>query len=183
MYTDAWPTRAAGWLPGLHHPAHPATLSVSLDIAGDYTVVASGTQSRTEDGRDVWQLDSPAPIYTFAFAAADYLVVADSSGTIPITHYLMREDSTAIDHLARTSEIIDVFELLLGPYPYASFQSAAVPFGFAGMENASTAFLATNLYGGTALEEVLVQDRKSTRLNSSHVAISYAVFCLNINSK
>src|SRR5690625_7051795 len=25
---------------------------------------------------------------------------------------------------------------------------------------------------------LLVQDRKSTRLNSSHVAISYAVFCL-----
>src|SRR5699024_12464437 len=25
---------------------------------------------------------------------------------------------------------------------------------------------------------VLVQDRKSTRLNSSHVSISYAVFCL-----
>src|SRR5690625_7092025 len=25
---------------------------------------------------------------------------------------------------------------------------------------------------------VVVQDRKSTRLNSSHVAISYAVFCL-----
>src|SRR5690625_2828581 len=28
-----------------------------------------------------------------------------------------------------------------------------------------------------------VQDRKSTRLNSSHVAISYAVFCLKKNSK
>src|SRR5690625_5927103 len=26
--------------------------------------------------------------------------------------------------------------------------------------------------------EVMVRDRKSTRLNSSHVAISYAVFCL-----
>src|SRR5690625_6357453 len=26
--------------------------------------------------------------------------------------------------------------------------------------------------------ELLVRDRKSTRLNSSHVAISYAVFCL-----
>src|SRR5690625_5514106 len=26
--------------------------------------------------------------------------------------------------------------------------------------------------------EVVVRDRKSTRLNSSHVAISYAVFCL-----
>src|SRR5690625_901568 len=29
-----------------------------------------------------------------------------------------------------------------------------------------------------ALEEVGAEDRKSTRLNSSHVAISYAVFCL-----
>src|SRR5690625_5875514 len=27
------------------------------------------------------------------------------------------------------------------------------------------------------------EDRKSTRLNSSHVAISYAVFCLNIRIK
>src|SRR5437870_10152482 len=30
---------------------------------------------------------------------------------------------------------------------------------------------------------VMVQDRKSTRLNSSHVAISYAVFCLKKKKK
>src|SRR5690625_7219061 len=29
-----------------------------------------------------------------------------------------------------------------------------------------------------ALEGISAEDRKSTRLNSSHVAISYAVFCL-----
>src|SRR5690625_5448809 len=29
-----------------------------------------------------------------------------------------------------------------------------------------------------SLDQVTLQDRKSTRLNSSHVAISYAVFCL-----
>src|SRR5439155_26128369 len=29
----------------------------------------------------------------------------------------------------------------------------------------------------------LVEDRKSTRLNSSHVAISYAVFCLKKNKR
>src|SRR5690625_6380972 len=32
---------------------------------------------------------------------------------------------------------------------------------------------------GDALHEVPRSDRKSTRLNSSHVASSYAVFCLN----
>src|SRR5690625_6675058 len=31
---------------------------------------------------------------------------------------------------------------------------------------------------GHNFETLLIQDRKSTRLNSSHVAISYAVFCL-----
>src|SRR5439155_1758366 len=31
---------------------------------------------------------------------------------------------------------------------------------------------------GRADAQVLLRDRKSTRLNSSHVAISYAVFCL-----
>src|SRR5690625_6025780 len=30
----------------------------------------------------------------------------------------------------------------------------------------------------TCIEIVFARDRKSTRLNSSHVAISYAVFCL-----
>ena len=32
-------------------------------------------------------------------------------------------------------------------------------------------------------QEVLAKDRKSTRLNSSHVVISYAVFCLKKNKK
>src|SRR5256885_11206187 len=31
---------------------------------------------------------------------------------------------------------------------------------------------------GVELGAVLIQDRKSTRLNSSHLVISYAVFCL-----
>src|SRR5439155_17078628 len=35
--------------------------------------------------------------------------------------------------------------------------------------------------GGVGLRQV--QDRKSTRLNSSHVAISYAVFCLKKKTK
>src|SRR2546427_6352025 len=34
------------------------------------------------------------------------------------------------------------------------------------------------LYAGTADNGVYVRDRKSTRLNSSHSQISYAVFCL-----
>src|SRR5690625_3712147 len=35
--------------------------------------------------------------------------------------------------------------------------------------------------GSLILMAIMILDRKSTRLNSSHVAISYAVFCLTIN--
>src|SRR5438876_6911242 len=38
-------------------------------------------------------------------------------------------------------------------------------------------------FAGTAVEKDLVQDRKSTRLNSSHPSISYAVFCLKKKNK
>src|SRR3712207_7456846 len=37
--------------------------------------------------------------------------------------------------------------------------------------------------GGTAATERDAQDRKSTRLNSSHANISYAVFCLKKKKK
>src|SRR5439155_27354770 len=40
----------------------------------------------------------------------------------------------------------------------------------------------SNDIGGTVREKV-TKDRKSTRLNSSHVAISYAVFCLKKKKK
>src|SRR5690625_7918626 len=36
---------------------------------------------------------------------------------------------------------------------------------------------------GALFQTVLRKDRKSTRLNSSHVAISYAVFCLKKKKK
>src|SRR5690625_5533092 len=42
-------------------------------------------------------------------------------------------------------------------------------------------YLAVNLNKMDNVVTTDVQDRKSTRLNSSHVAISYAVFCLKKN--
>src|SRR5690625_5968727 len=45
-----------------------------------------------------------------------------------------------------------------------------------GLETA--AFLIVGWVGLKLTVMTLAQDRKSTRLNSSHVAISYAVFCL-----
>src|SRR5256885_11416663 len=62
-------------------------------------------------------------------------------------------------------------------FPYTTlFRSTRLP------ANKSAYFGAARLYGTCTLESlhraIDKQDRKSTRLNSSHLVISYAVFCL-----
>src|SRR5438034_8123463 len=51
-----------------------------------------------------------------------------------------------------------------------------------GIESLPTGIDGANLIGGISLSKTihnkLYSDRKSTRLNSSHTVISYAVFCL-----
>src|SRR5256885_9857488 len=55
------------------------------------------------------------------------------------------------------------------------------PGGSGGAKGLPTSFLATALLSPQDdVSAVLREDRKSTRLNSSHLVISYAVFCLNI---
>src|SRR5699024_12668069 len=53
-------------------------------------------------------------------------------------------------------------------YHYASKQELLAAMLNAGMDS----------FEGRVTEEFEAKDRKSTRLNSSHVSISYAVFCL-----
>src|SRR5262245_62527101 len=46
----------------------------------------------------------------------------------------------------------------------------------------AAAIIFVSLATGALAEEVKLEDRKSTRLNSSHLGISYAVFCLKKKS-
>src|SRR5690625_1583699 len=82
-----------------------------------------------------------------------------------------------INLLGRWTSIIALFFMLLVPFAIAYYYQ--VEFQFSNILAASLGLIATFL--PTAIAENIsyysVLDRKSTRLNSSHVAISYAVFC------
>src|SRR2546428_1419776 len=68
-------------------------------------------------------------------------------------------------------------------FPYTTLFRSAIPDDMVeahlnGVRNAIAAGWRVLDRGGTALDAVEEADRKSTRLNSSHDQISYAVFCL-----
>lgn len=159
VYTDGWPDRAGGWLPGVHNPADPATFDLTLRYDSSLTAVGSGRLVYTEAGVSQWTLSSPTPVYTFAFALAPFEHVRDESGALPVVHFAVPPDIRKATYgLRRTHDVIAFFERLLGPYPYDHFTTVQVPFEFAGMENAATPFFSTSLYGSDMLEEVLVHE-------------------------
>ena len=162
VYTDAWPDRAAGWLPGVHHPSDPTRLDLTLDVPAAFEVVASGAAvaDSVSGGRRLarFVLDRPAPVYTVAFAVGDFEVVG-GAGSVPVRHALLDGERGRAGRLARTGAALDTLAALLGPYPYASYTTVQVPMRYAGMENAAAPFLRADLYaadvpGRNAVEEV-----------------------------
>ncbi|WP_412060458.1 M1 family aminopeptidase [Rubrivirga sp. IMCC45206] len=161
VFTDGWPDRTAGWLPGVHHPSDPARLDLTLDVPSEYEVVASGAlvSDDVADGRRRarFVLDGDAPVYTFAFAVGDFSIT-EQAGVVPIRHALLAGDAAYASRLARTPEILATLEGMLGDYPYASYATVQVPMVYAGMENATAAFLRADLYGETLPGRVVVEE-------------------------
>lgn len=155
VYSDGWPERVAGWLPGAHHPSDPATLGLRLTVPLGYEVVASGALARrdTLDGgvRSDFRLTTPAPTYSYAFTVGDYLAQADTARwegrTWPVEYHLLPSDTARVEALRRTPEALALFSDLLGPYPFEAYAAAEVPFEHAGMENAAASFLQAGLLG------------------------------------
>src|SRR3712207_7320951 len=66
---------------------------------------------------------------------------------------------------------------------YARLESGAVRFDLAAVVVRDPLLAAQGLLAPQARAKSLALDRKSTRLNSSHANISYAVFCLKKKKK
>src|SRR5699024_12085597 len=75
---------------------------------------------------------------------------------------------------ARSMHCQDHRKRLLSPYVF--FRSALLLPGIRNNESYQKVHLSPLFLSGQL--QLLLRDRKSTRLNSSHVSISYAVFCL-----
>ncbi|MEL6615727.1 MAG: M1 family aminopeptidase [Bacteroidota bacterium] len=163
VWTDGWPTRTAGWMPGVHHPGDPVVLDLTLEVPSAWEIVASGTPE-AETLVDGWRrarfvTAEDAPLYTLAWAAGDF-AVTEQAGSVPIRHLTLAGDSASVVFLDRTPAILDTLVGLLGPLPYGRYATVEVPLVYAGMENAAAPFFQIDLYNEAsgALEEVNIHE-------------------------
>ncbi len=82
---------------------------------------------------------------------------------MPVRTVLLAADADRAPAFRRIPALLDTLAAMLGPYPYAAFQTVEVPIAYAGMENAASPFLQAELYRETAegrepVEEVALHE-------------------------
>lgn len=161
-FTDSWPVRGRGWFPGVHHPSDPATWRLTLDVPPGRDVLATGTLQHSDTlsstVRTVWTLDQPAPTYALAFAVGNFEAsFSTAPDGVPVALYSVSSTPALAASLPAVERALGALADLLGPYPYASYRAAQVPIHYAGMENATLAFVDPTLRGA-AQTRVLVHE-------------------------
>src|SRR5690606_40201302 len=94
---------------------------------------------------------APTPLYTLSLH--DALPISDDSASRSGAAFLQASDAVPLHEFPHRPRAVRGVEVPAGGPMVQAF--------------------------GHLSAQMLLQDRKSTRLNSSHVKISYAVFCLN----
>src|SRR5438874_13274035 len=95
---------------------------------------------------------------------------------------LRREPNTVLPSITSTSNLTHRFSLMIRPPPRSTLFPYTTLFRSRGTPLPGT-FVRAFCRPKANDAKLIRKDRKSTRLNSSHVEISYAVFCLKKKSR
>jgi len=166
-FADNWPERARFWLPTVDHPSDKAMMRFSIVAPAGWRVVANGRLHLGEHSRD-WVEDHPIPVYTMVFGAGEFTVskhrpVINGRDTIPIEVWTDPEDSAFADSVPfrRATEIVEVMQRLIGPFPYEKLAHVQSSTRFGGMENSSAIFYAEKPYVERKMREGVVRHETS----------------------
>lgn len=169
VFADNWPERARFWLATVDRPADKAWVYFSVQAPPSWKVVSNGVESvpdrPRQPGRWLWSThEIPIPTYTMVIGAGEFTVskhraAANGRDTIPIEVWTYPEDSAYADSVPfkRATEIVEVMQRLIGPYPYQNLKHVQSSTRFGGMENSSAIFYAEKPYVERKMGEGVVR--------------------------
>jgi aminopeptidase N len=120
------PEGASTWFPANDHPLDKAPFTVAVTAPDGLEVAANGLLQQkvpTGDGRTRWVFDQAGPMAPYlATVVIGQLVFEQAQGPNGVVVRNAFDESLATDasvDFARTPEMIEVFNGLFGPYPFA----------------------------------------------------------------
>ncbi|HKY66355.1 MAG TPA: M1 family metallopeptidase, partial [Acidimicrobiales bacterium] len=139
VYVAFEPHGAATLFPSNDHPSDKATYSFTVTVPTGLDVAANGMLRGAVPGDGVTTFSFSAPdqmaTYLVQLVIADLDVVESTGpGGLPVRHVIDADVGGVVEGpLARTAEMIDVFDDLFGPYPFVAYGVVVVdePLGYA----------------------------------------------------
>jgi aminopeptidase N len=162
FFGDNWPERGRHWLPSVDHPSDKATVEWAVTAPVHYQVVGSGRLvEETDLGENLrltrWRSDEPLATKIMVIGAARFAVEHLEEGGVPVQSWVYPQDRVnGFIDLARTTTALDVFERMLGDYPFEKLAGVQSTTRFGGMENASNIFYDQDAVRGDRQMEALI---------------------------
>ncbi len=160
IYTLQCPEGSRYWYPSWDKPFDKATIEMIMTVPDTLFLCSNGVlEDSTNTGGGVitytWKHDYPAATYLHLFAASNYVQLADTTGAVPIIHYVYPEDSaSAVADFAIIPEAIGLYSSIFGPYPFEKFGFNESEVG-GGMEHQTNVSLGSFLITGTGTYELV----------------------------
>jgi hypothetical protein len=160
IYTLQCPEGSRYWYPSWDKPFDKATIEMVFTVPDTLFFCSNGLliDSTNSGGGEItytWRHDYPAATYLQMFSASKYAQIHDTTGSVPIIHYIYREDSAAaVVDFANIPAAIDYYSTLFGPYPFEKFGYNEGGVG-GGMEHQTNVSLGSFLITGTGAYEII----------------------------
>lgn len=160
IYSLQCPEGSRYWYPSWDKTFDKAKIEMVFTVPDTLFLCANGLLiDSTNTGGGVitysWKHDYPAATYLHLFAASKYAQIEDTTGTVPIIHYVYPEDSAnAVVDFAVIPEAIDFYSSIFGAYPFEKFGFNESEVGGA-MEHQTNVSVGSFLITGTGAYELI----------------------------
>ena len=135
VWSDSWPDNVHHWFPCFDYPNDKATSEIMATVKAGLKVAANGRLVGVAEDKASgtttyhWSQDLPHSTYLIFLAAAPYVVVRDSYGTLPVNYWVYPGDEAkAGPTYGKTPAMIAFFNEIFGyDYPWQKYDQISVP--------------------------------------------------------
>ncbi len=147
--SDCFPNKARQWIPCYDYPHDKVSQEMIITVDQKYKVLSNGTLSGVNEnvakGKHTWHWsqDKPHSTYLINLSIADYAVIKDSLGALPINYWVYQWNvEDAKRSFAKTPYMIDFFNKIFDyEFPWAKYDQVISAYMGGGAEATSATLL------------------------------------------